>query len=298
MRNSNPHQTIRFLKRWRKKLVGVSRAYVFGSLVNEDGVLFAPEESDIDLLLVLEARHHTAAARAGVLKGLLPTVERLETGLLRELGRSKADVAITSTSIATALEIEAEIHKDGAARFYSENRFNSLDSDDIPHVAFQQFKGNIPPELRQIFQAVQKERNAYLRATPNGNRLSPQHTGSEPIPKALMRASALLRYARGELTSEAKTDIGFGLTEFMSLLERYGSDCRQLRQIVHKHTTGRGHDVLSAEQVLLAWEILADAAYPRLEAEIRATPTGNSAHNWDREPDDLIRSFPRDFVCL
>jgi hypothetical protein len=30
----------------------------------------------------------------------------------------------------------------------------------------------------------------------------------------------------------------------------------------------------------------------------RELQTGNSAHNWDREPDDLIRSFPRDFVCL
>ena len=115
------------LREWAKKVaadIGSGGIYLFGSLVHRAGEQFGAA-SDVDLVVVFPDEADNTKRRAAWLEKLLSHKQSLEAELARALERN-ADKAICSIVAVTKQEIAANLHKDVAGGFFSENQFYDL----------------------------------------------------------------------------------------------------------------------------------------------------------------------------
>lgn len=108
------------LAAWGKLIrseIGCTDAYVFGSLIRNNGGQF-DARSDIDLVVIIPNDRKTDWERIEWLQQLRSYVQSLEMQLLTLLGRERADEPIVSILAATGVEIAADIHKDSKPHFF------------------------------------------------------------------------------------------------------------------------------------------------------------------------------------
>ena len=186
------------LRQWANRVaseISPTGVFLFGSLVYRKGVQFDPLISDIDLLVCMPADLTTAPERAEWIGKLAPLKCGLELGLLQILKRSDATSPISSIVAATSTEIRGDIHKDGAANFFSNNVFRDLLEKTTPD-------GPVPssgtaliadPLVCTALRFAQKYRNVFLATSPNGTSRLTKWTGTDPVPKDVMRHAAMAK---------------------------------------------------------------------------------------------------------
>ncbi len=164
-------ETREFLVGWAKAVhgeLGPQAIYLFGSLVYRDGAQFN-DKSDVDLVVVMP-EIPDAADRANWLEALLQCKVGLEDELGKRLRRADRSAILSSVVAVTSVEVSANIHKDGAAKFFSDNRFLNLMTGEIIGGLPDAGKRPIAERLvGECLRFVQKTRNAYLGANALGD---------------------------------------------------------------------------------------------------------------------------------
>ncbi|HEX3651856.1 MAG TPA: hypothetical protein VHU18_03435 [Rhizomicrobium sp.] len=262
----------------------MDRAYVFGSLVNNDGAGFIVQgsesspPSDIDLICFFtESAATTASGRHQACKHLRRLMPKLELALLLAIGRYDSGRPIVSVNFITPWEAEKCIHKDGVRRLFYLKQFRPILP---PATGFQQLATFIDNDFHglnegpvRLFQYVQSVRNRYLRTNVHNEDFARPQTGSDPVPKQLMRlAAACAAFERdpsGRPDDLDSIDPAEGLDFLTVMLNEARSvsdpEIDSLRRWLSVARNARGTDTdMTADQSLLLSELLVDRAKSKL----------------------------------
>lgn len=124
---------INILKSWAKKhnTKQLSKFYLFGSLINGNGNQFLPDESDIDLIVILQDSGPLNRAKiCQKLQKAKHELEELLLSILKRKNKSKSN-ALVSLVLVTSNEVIWDIHKSQKIKFFRDNKFlNLLDESD------------------------------------------------------------------------------------------------------------------------------------------------------------------------
>lgn len=233
--------------------------YLLGSVIYAEGEQFDPLTSDIDIVAILPA-NSDAAARAAAVAALKPHKLRLELEMIPEFGRNVCDEAGVSLVPVTQLEVQANIHKSGARRFFDRNFYLDL-ATGIKRLSLPD-AGTvvIADENRSALEHVQKVRNAYLSQAANGTGGLTPYRGTDPMPKALLRFSAQLDH---DVTEGEWYDTRIGLEAMFDALRDRKADepWKSLFRSLSIVRGGRGKQrpLTDMDQLLLA-ELLHELA--------------------------------------
>lgn len=261
-----------FLARWAK---GVDEAlrpqgiYLFGSLVYRDGAQFN-DKSDIDLV-VIAPEIPDAADRADWFENLVGHKIALEDTLGKTLRRNR-DVILSSVVAVTSIEVAADIHKDGAAKFFSGNRFLNLLSDEIvdgiPEAGTRKIEERLVGECLRF---VQKTRNSYLGYNALGDaQLAVFDDANDAAPKPAMRHAAMVQFLEddGDGDPGVEFDLDVGADKLTVLLHERRARLGDLPPRYSARRSGRAkREALSPKEQLILAELIFDAA---IQAETRA----------------------------
>lgn len=267
--------------------------YLLGSVIYAEGEQFDPLTSDIDIVAIVPA-NSDAAARAAAVAALKPHKLRLELEMIPEFGRSVCDEAAVSLVPVTQLEVQANVHKSGARRFFDRNFYLDLATGTKRLSLPDAGTVVIADENRSALEYVQKVRNAYLGQAANGSGGLAPYRGTDPMPKALLRFSAQLDH---DVTEGEWYDTRIGLEAMFDALRDRKADepWKSLFRSLSIVRGGRGkqrpltdmdqlllaellHDLAAETQLdsVVLWEVRAGIAAPtaadvsRLIAAIRA----------------------------
>ncbi|WP_417673905.1 hypothetical protein [Roseibium sp.] len=279
-----------YLTNWAKAVITELKpqgVYVFGSLVYRDGAQFN-DKSDIDLAIVMP-EIPDAVDRADWLEALLQHKLLLEDELGKRLGRADRSAVLSSIVVATTPEIAANIHKDGAAAFFSDNRFLDLSTGEI--------KDGLPGAGERVvaerlvgecFRFVQKTRNAFLGVNALGApTLKPFDDLCDAAPKPTMRHAAMIQNLidSGDANAGEEFDLDIGADTLTILLHERRKRLSELSALYAARRGGRAAraPISPKDQIVLA-ELIFDAA---IQVEARAAavaasprlPTLGGAHS-------------------
>ena len=265
------------LKDWAKfthHSIGTDGIYVFGSLIRRGGVQF-DGRSDIDLIIEIPSTKKTPWERVEWMTKLHSCKQTLELDLMRLLARTDAGESISSVVVVSRLDIEANVHKDGAVGFFSENLFldilKDIEYEGLPAVGSEQ-----PPRLVvECLKFSQKKRNAFLAVSPNGSEKMVDFNEADPLPKDIMRYAAMARQLEKPSTIVgADTDTQRGLdylTHHLYEFETLNDAYQMLHNTVSVRRGARGGTaIISPLQQLLLTEIVVDAALRFYAKEVLA----------------------------
>lgn len=233
--------------------------YLFGSAIYKGGEQFDPLTSDIDLVALLP-EGVALEKRVAIVEALAQRKQDLELRMIPMLGRSDASEPGVSLVPLTTLEVTTNIHKSAVRSFFTRNFFLNLKTGDEALGLPGAGKCSLPDENRGALELVQKVRNRYLSRAANLSGGIPDFNGSDPMPKELLRAAALLDSGAG---SGEWYDTRNGLELLAeSLRARRTEDAlKDLYDKVSKRRGGRGrHDSLRDRDQLLVAELLFDLA--------------------------------------
>jgi hypothetical protein len=252
--------------------IGTAGAYLFGSLVYRDGAQFI-DSSDVDLVILIPPDKSDAAARKMWLLELQKHKGALEQQLAVTMGRAADAEPISSVVAATRLEIEADVHKDGAEGFFSSNRFLDLldgsSSNALPNAGEHPISDRL---VKQCLRFAQKKRNAFLAINAAGTMGPQPWEGVDPIPKDVMRHAAMawrLRVPEAEVGAEYDTKEGLDfLSRYLYDLRTQGPPYLDLHDWLSVRRNARGTaGPLQSEVLLLLAEIIWDLAIRGLQAK-------------------------------
>jgi hypothetical protein len=137
-------------------LIETDGVYLFGSLINRDGVQFL-DDSDVDLVVLFPKRSISATNRSRWLESLHTNKADLEAEL-SSLLRRKRNKPICSLVVATTTEVWADLHKEGAHAFFSSKYFLNLLTDNkvfgLPDAGTRHV---VEPLAEQCIRFVQKK---------------------------------------------------------------------------------------------------------------------------------------------
>ncbi|MFC5461869.1 hypothetical protein [Massilia niabensis] len=255
------------LKEWSKSThdaIQTEGVYVFGSLVHNEGAQFN-DQSDVDLLIQIPSTKTTPMDRVHWIVDLHNLKSQLEVDLMRLLSRDSRQ-PIVSIVVASKLDIEANVHKDGAVGFFSENIFYDL-LNDISLQGLPAVKTGFQPArlVVECFKFAQKKRNEFLAVSANGSERVKEFDGEDPLPKDVMRYAAMARQlAKPTSIPGADTDTQRGLdylTRYLYDFETISSEYQELHNAVSVRRGARGTaSKISPFQQLLLSEIIVDSA--------------------------------------
>lgn len=245
--------------------------YVFGSLIYKNGVQFN-DKSDIDLAIVMPDVPD-AVDRANWLDALQHRKLLLEDELGKRLGRSDRSAVLSSFVVVTAPEVAADIHKDGAAKFFSANQFLDLSSGQIREGLPGAGERVVAERLvGECFRFVQKTRNAFLGINALGvTSLKPFDDKSDAAPKPIMRHAAMIQFLEdsGDANPGEEFDLDIGADTLTVLLHDRRKRLTELSALYSARRGGRGaREAISAKDQLILAELIFDAA---IQVEARAT---------------------------
>jgi hypothetical protein len=268
--------------------------YLFGSAIYKRGEQFDATYSDLDLVYVFP--HGTnALQRCSSLSALFEHKKKLELELVPALNRITCDEPGVSLVPVTLLELHANVHKSGARSFFDRNFFYDLgagcESLSIPSAG----TAVIRDDRRQALEYVQRLRNEFLSVSANAVGGLKPYSGSDPLPKALLRSAA-------QLVPDAAEGEWYDTRLGLELMHRILSDRRtedgEFKRLFDKVSVrrggrGRGESLSAADQLLLA-EMLFDKASelptePMVTWELRVT--GNAASK--EQVDALLAALAR-----
>lgn len=253
---------IRLCKRWADRVTAEMPCdiYLFGSAIYQSGEQFDAQQSDLDLVLLF---HDTpdATARVERLVQLRSLKAQLELEMVPTLHRTNCQEPGVSVVPLSIVELQANIHKSGARRFFDRNIYLSLatelESVGLPNAGTM----SIADEARQALEYVQNVRNRFLAVGANGTGGIAPFDGVDPLPKSLARVAA-------QLTPDpdvgAWYDTRFGLEYLCEELSRRRSESEAIGHLYRKISIRRGgrgkkRPLSDKDQLLLA-EILHDRA--------------------------------------
>lgn len=279
-----------FLGRWAKEVdaaLGPQAIYLFGSLVYRDGAQFN-DRSDIDLVVVAP-EIPDAIDRASWFEAFVPHKISLEDTLGKILRRADRGTILSSVVATTSIEVTANIHKDGAAKFFSENRFLDLLTGQIVDGLPDAGTRNVTERLvGECLRFVQKTRNTYLGYNAlSDTQLAPFDDAQDAAPKQAMRHAAMVQSLEddGDGDPGAEFDLDIGANKLTLLLY---DRRKRLADLGARYAARRGgrakREALSANDQLILAELVFDAA---IQAETRAAgaakppkkPTMGGAHS-------------------
>ncbi|MBW4544092.1 MAG: nucleotidyltransferase domain-containing protein [Symplocastrum torsivum CPER-KK1] len=267
-------QIINILKSWAKKhnTKQLSKFYLFGSLINGSGNQFLPDESDIDLIVILQDSGPLNRAKiCQKLQKAKHELEELLLSILKRKSKSKSN-ALVSLVLVTSNEVIWDIHKSQKIKFFRDNKFlNLLDESDtsIPIEIDIPIGLDNRESLSYIIQALeeaQKYRNKYLSINPNKSK---EYKEKDIFPKDLARSAAQVRSFDIKNEKE-KFDINLGNGYLISLLEqkaRTKSDewSKLNSKVGERYGRSRQNPALNDFDLLLLHELLFDKAYKLLK---------------------------------
>ena len=129
---------IELRKTWTDKLAAQipCDVYLFGSAIYESGDQFDAQQSDLDLVVLFQDALD-AAKRAERLLALRTFKAWLELQMVPTLHRTNCEEAGVTVVLNTIVELQANIHKSGARRFFDKNiyldRKTELESVGLPN---------------------------------------------------------------------------------------------------------------------------------------------------------------------
>jgi predicted nucleotidyltransferase len=283
-------KTKSYLTQWAKDVESDLKPqgiYLFGSLIYRDGAQFN-DKSDVDLAVIMP-EIPDAADRADWLEKLLRYKVLLEDELGKLLQRTDRSALISSVVAATMPEVAANIHKDGVAKFFSNNQFLDLSSGEIlnglpdagKRIAVERLVG-------ECFRFVQKTRNAYLGVNSLSQlSLNPFDDREDAAPKPAMRHAAMIQYLKddGDASPGAEFDLDIGADTLTVLLHERRKRLGALSALYRARRSGRGaREAISSKDQLVLAELIFDAAI-QVEARVSVAesspklPTLGGAHS-------------------
>ena len=246
--------------------------YVFGSLIYSDGAQFN-EMSDIDLAIVMP-EIPDAVDRAAWLEALLSHKVVLENELGKRLERADPSAVLSSFVVAMQSEVAANIHKDGAAAFFSANQFLDLSNGDtrqgLPGAGERLVAERL---VGECFRFVQKTRNAFLGVNALGTpTLKPFDDKRDAAPKPTMRHAAMIQFLTDSADANPgeEFDLDIGADKLTMLLRERRKRLSALSALYSARRSGRAARApLSSNDQLILAELIFDAAI-LVEARVAA----------------------------
>lgn len=283
-------ETRSYLIDWAKAVhaeLGPEGIYAFGSIVYRDGAQFN-DKSDVDLAIVMP-EIPDAADRADWLAALLRHKLVLEDELGKRLGRADRSTILCSVVTATTPEVAANIHKDGAAKFFSDNQFFDLSNGEIRDGLPRAGERVVGERLvGECFRFVQKTRNAFLGVNAlGGPTLKPFDDEDDAAPKPTMRHAAMIQFLEdaGDANPGKEFDLDVGADTLTILLHQRRKRLGALSALYAARRGGRAaREPISAKDQLVLAELIFDAAI-QVEARVVAAaavprlPTLRGAHS-------------------
>jgi len=206
-------KVIAHCRTWAKRVredTGAEAIYIFGSSINDGGRQFIPEQSDVDLIVIMPEGLRCAPSRTAWLIKLQALKRKLEVSLGRLLDRDDAELPIASLVPISRFELLRDINKSRSRRFLRDNIFVNLLEDSKPAPLCRNATLQVDDDTREVFEFAQKKRNKFLSVSGSGKLALPPWTNTiDPIPKEIMRHAAIASY-RGD-DPEKRTDIKYGL---------------------------------------------------------------------------------------
>jgi predicted nucleotidyltransferase len=269
--------TVNAIRVWASeaKVLSSFDCYIFGSLVEDGGEQFNQTTSDIDMALVFKAadKRLDFAARVTALQQLRETMSNLEVLLLRRFKRASAAKFITSITVLTKAEKRYALHKGKDSELLTGKRFVQLATKDISRASFVRVSEPdaasdfelMNRECASVVQEAQAARNSFLQVSANGTEaMAPYDDDTDPLPKKMMRAAAMLRYVEGGKIDDAgRVSIALGGDYLADLIGTQKSHemVSALHKAVGVRRGNRGtRRALTALEQLIVWEMLFDKA--------------------------------------
>lgn len=274
--NFSRDQLIQRIRSWAvlckdKKLI--EDAYLFGSLIYEQGDLFDPGESDFDIIVLLPRSTTNPLSRVATLDNFVQLNHELVRDLMCLLKRKDATQKIASIIPVTYFELSTGIHKGNDPDLFQNNEFLDLLDE----------KANLSPlpspskvshdnhhSVIQAMQGAQAFRNAYISISANQQRfIESFKDDKDPLPKSIMRSAQQLSCYKAGQRGDFQYDVNQG-TQFISeLLKLYAKDDTEYTSLYRQLLVRRGRGIrkdLEPRDLLLLWEILASEAEKALRA--------------------------------
>jgi hypothetical protein len=213
-----------------------------------------------------------AADRADWLESLLRHKAELDDELGKRLRRPDRSAIMSSVVAVTSVEVSANIHKDGAAKFFSDNRFLDLLTGETIGGLPDAGNGRIAERLvGECLRFVQKTRNAYLGVNALGDTtLRSFEDKDDAAPKQAMRHAAMIQFLedKGDGDPGAEFDLDIGADKLTILLHDRRKRLASLGALYAARRGGRAaRAAFSSKDQLVLAELIFDAA---IQVEARA----------------------------
>ncbi|MFO6429925.1 hypothetical protein ACLBKT_07500 [Erythrobacter sp. W302b] len=286
---SGAEKILKVIAEWGQEAVTQYKAdgaYAFGSLVYLEGEQLTAS-SDIDLVILVPKSAEGPVARAEWLERFFPHKEKLEFELLKVLQRDIIEEPFSSVIPVTQLEIEIDLHKQNLPSFFSANQFLDLQTEGLNEGLVGAATKECHRFMAGSLSMAQSMRHRFLGVAANTRRfLLEPHSGSDPIPKPIMRAAAMARSLTVNGAKRgAEYDLRLGLDYVCKYLfdqESSSERLQALNKLVSERRGGRGRSgpLSEAYQLLLA-EIVYELAAKAGDAPDQITAGSNAAstHN-------------------
>ena len=290
------------LRDWGRELereIGTEGVFVFGSIVYKDGAQFNVATSDIDLVAVFPSNAvRTALLRVKWLENLRERKASLESKLAAILPRDKPGAPIVSLVPATTLELNANVHKDGARGFFSRNRFlGVLDGKLHGGLRYGDQLFLSDDLLMECLRFAQKKRNEFVAVSADGTGGLPSFgIGSDPAPKDVMRCAAMAAALNDDIEEpgvEFDTQKGLDLLSDELYALRSDNLYSNLQVAMSVRRGARGEPKpLSPSDLLRLAELIPDRALKTFEARQQKLPYLGDVHSTIEFSDRFRQAFP------
>lgn len=230
---------------------------LFGSSIYKNGDQFDEEHSDLDIVCILPP-DADALRRVNILKELYALKRTLEVKMIPTLHRISCIEPGVSIVAITNFELRTNVHKSGVRRFFDRNYFYDF-SENRARLLSEAGTQYIVDAGRHALEYVQRVRSEFLAVSANDTGGLLPFSGTDPLPKALLRSAAQLN-PNAQDGEWYDTILGLELVQaaVQNLRSREGLYL-ELASCLSVRRRGRGHErALTADEQLLLGEILVD----------------------------------------
>ncbi len=268
-----------------------------GVLIYRGGVQFG-KGSDVDLVACFPNNAMHDVARRDWIESLLNHKLRLEAVLAAILTGADPNKSICSVVVPTLLDVEADIHKDGARGFFKENGFldllNGRELKGLPGAGSREIKDRLAIEGLRF---AQKKRNEFLAVNSHGVGGIGSYQGLDPAPKDVMRNAAMAAHPQDpEADPGAEYDTQAGLDFLSNHLYQARTDDPAFQHLHHWLSVRRGArgfvGPLAPRDYLLFAEIICGAALGRVRQVAEEVPSLRGKHNTVWFDERFAQAFP------